>query len=114
VPGRGVLEAVRRRWVYHLAMTEETDHAEARLRMLRVLLEGVGRFDDLVAAIRRAEGRADLPRVIAAEFQCSEEDARILFEIRITRFLLNDEIENLKLEIAEIEEFLAEATGSGS
>lgn len=77
--------------------------------MLKLQMEGAARFEDLIAAIRRAGSAQNVAREVAAEFNCSEEDAAALFEVRVKRLVLDESLERLKAEITELEEILAES-----
>lgn len=90
-------------------MTDETDRFRAHLKMLKLTMEGAARFDDLIAAIRRAGSYQNVAREVAAEFNCSEEDAEALFEVRVKRLVLDESLERIKAEIAELEQILAES-----
>ncbi len=103
------IEVVRRRSEFRLA------HATERAHILEGLLRAVDRLDEIIALIRAAADRAEARRQLTADaFGFSEVQANHILELplgrltRLGRRELAEELAELRVTIAELQEILAD------
>src|SRR5205814_2117784 len=101
------VDVVRRRTQYELRQ------AEARAHILEGLQKALDHIDEIIKLIRAAKTTADAREGLIAQYQFTEIQAKAILEMQLQRLTslerqkIEDEIQELRVRIAELKEILA-------